>query len=478
MQEIKKINLSLEWESKSFSDLVDIIGGGTPKTSIDEYWNGDIPWISIKDFNSGQKYVLSTEKTITELGLNNSSTKLLHKDDIIISARGTVGEVAMIKYEMAFNQSCYGLKVHELLDKDFVYYLLRYNINKLRNMVHGAVFDTITTNTFDNIIVNVPPQEYQEKISYLLSNIDNLIEVKIHENKNLEEQLLRIFDSWFLKFELSNEFSDSKLGLIPKGWKIDYLGSKKSCSIIKSGIDEFDNSKIYIATADVDNSIITSNDTLITMDDKPSRANMQPISNSIWFAKMIDSKKLIMVDEYCNDLLNNYIFSTGFCGLKCVDKYFYYLWTFLLTDVFDVMKNNFCTGTTMQAINNKDTKLIEFVLPDDKTITQFNSIAKPMFKKIYYNNLEIKKLQRLRDALLPKLMSGEIDVSKINCDLKIIIRKIYIKSSKLFLWRYLSENQNHIKNTKSNETLLKSRAIHKINKFLAKFNARYRYYRQ
>ena len=412
------VNLSLEWESKPFSDLVDIIGGGTPKTSIDEYWNGDIPWISIKDFNSGQKYVLSTEKTITELGLNNSSTKLLHKDDIIISARGTVGEVAMIKYEMAFNQSCYGLKVHELLDKDFVYYLLRYNINKLRNMVHGAVFDTITTNTFDNIIVNVPPQEYQEKISYLLSNIDNLIEVKIHENKNLEEQLLRIFDSWFLKFELSNEFSDSKLGLIPKGWKIDYLGSKKSCSIIKSGIDEFDNSKIYIATADVDNSIITSNDTLITMDDKPSRANMQPISNSIWFAKMIDSKKLIMVDEYCNDLLNNYIFSTGFCGLKCVDKYFYYLWTFLLTDVFDVMKNNFCTGTTMQAINNKDTKLIEFVLPDDKTITQFNSIAKPMFKKIYYNNLEIKKLQRLRDTLLPKLMSGEIDVSEVNCDLE------------------------------------------------------------
>ena len=258
----------------------------------------------------------------------------------------------------------------------------------------------------------------QKRISFVLSEIDKKIEVNKMINKNLEEQLLRIFDSWFLKFELSNEFSDSKLGLIPKGWKIDYLGSKKSCSIIKSGIDEFDNSKIYIATADVDNSIITSNDTLITMDDKPSRANMQPISNSIWFAKMIDSKKLIMVDEYCNDLLNNYIFSTGFCGLKCVDKYFYYLWTFLLTDVFDVMKNNFCTGTTMQAINNKDTKLIEFVLPDDKTITQFNSIAKPMFKKIYYNNLEIKKLQRLRDALLPKLMSGEIDVSKINCDLE------------------------------------------------------------
>ena len=411
--------MSLEWESKSFSNLVDIIGGGTPKTSVEEYWDGDIPWISIKDFNNGQKYVLNTEKTITELGLKNSSTKILKKNDIIISARGTVGEVAMIKYDMAFNQSCYGLRVHDFLDKEFVYYLLKYNISKLKNMVHGAVFDTITTNTFENIIVNLPPLKYQEKISFLLSNIDNLIEVKIHENKNLEDTILKIFDSWFVKFELSNEFSDSKLGLIPKGWKIDYLGSKKSCSIIRSGIDEFDNSKIYVATADVDNSIITSNDTLITMNDKPSRANMQPIAKSIWFAKMIDSRKLIMIDDYCSDLLNNYIFSTGFCGLKCVDKYFYYLWAFLLTDAFDVMKNNFCTGTTMQAINNKDTKLIEFVLPDDNIINQFNVIAKPMFKKIYYNSLEIKKLQKLRDTLLPKLMSGEIDVSKINCDLEL-----------------------------------------------------------
>ena len=337
---------------------------------------------------------------------------------------------------------------------------------------------SLNNNILSKLPIIFPNYEDQKKIGYLLHNLDKKIELNKEINKNLEDTILKIFDSWFVKFELSNEFSDSKLGLIPKGWKIDYLGSKKSCSIIRSSIDEFDNSKIYVATADVDNSIITSNDTLITMNDKPSRANMQPIAKSIWFVKMIDSRKLIMIDDYCSDLLNNYIFSTGFCGLKCVDKYFYYLWAFLLTDAFDVMKNNFCTGTTMQAINNKDTKLIEFVLPDDNIINQFNVIAKPMFKKIYYNSLEIKKLQKLRDTLLPKLMSGEIDVSKINCDLKIIIRKIYIKFSKLFLWRYLSENQNHIKNTKSNETLLKSRTIYQINKFLAKFNARYRYYRQ
>ena len=91
------------------SDLVDVIGGGTPKTTEESYWNGSIPWLSVKDFCGDKKYVYNTEKSITVEGLNNSSTKLLHKDNIIISARGTVGELAMIPYDMSFNQSCFGL---------------------------------------------------------------------------------------------------------------------------------------------------------------------------------------------------------------------------------------------------------------------------------------------------------------------------------------------------------------------------------
>lgn len=338
---------------------------------------------------------------------------------------GKISQVSILDYNEIGAGSTEFIVLREkegISDKDFIYYLSNSEYFKepaIKSMVGSSGRQRVQRDVVENLEIYVPPLNIQKKIGILLSIFDKKISLNKKINKNLEDTILKIFDSWFVKFELSNEFSDSKLGLIPKGWKIDYLGSKKSCSIIRSGIDEFDNSKIYVATADVDNSIITSNDTLITMNDKPSRANMQPIAKSIWFAKMIDSRKLIMIDDYCSDLLNNYIFSTGFCGLKCVDKYFYYLWAFLLTDAFDVMKNNFCTGTTMQAINNKDTKLIEFVLPDDNIINQFNVIAKPMFKKIYYNSLEIKKLQKLRDTLLPKLMSGEIDVSKINCDLEL-----------------------------------------------------------
>lgn len=359
--------------------------------------------------------------TASSLPDTKSVREYIPKDILINNIRPYFKKIWYSDMEGGCSNDIYVLRSNENYDSKFLYYVLSSDdfFSYVMANAKGTKMPRGDKKTIQNYKVPNFSIDKQKKISSFLGEIDRKIEINKKLNKNLEDTILKIFDSWFVKFELSNELSDSKLGLIPKGWKIDYLGSKKSCSIIKSGINEFDDSKVYVATADVDNSIITNNDTLITMDDKPNRANMQPITKSIWFAKMIDSRKLIMVDDYCNDLLNNYIFSTGFCGLKCVDKYFYYLWTFLLTDAFEVMKNNFCTGTTMQAINNKDTKLIEFILPDDKTINQFNVIAKLMFKKIYYNSLEIKKLQKLRDTLLPKLMSGEIDVSKINCDLEL-----------------------------------------------------------
>lgn len=395
--------MSFEWNFYKLEELINLRTGKLDSNAEEE--NGDYPFFTCAP---------------DPLKINSYS---FNQKAILLAGNNANGNFHINYYEGKFDayQRTYVIDVldNEKINLKFLYYALKICLNDFKRMSQGTSTRFLTKKILDNFEIQVPPMEIQLKLVDVLDSITNKIDINQRLNKNLEDTILKIFDSWFVKFELSNELSDSKLGLIPKGWKIDYLGSKKSCSIIKSGINEFDDSKVYVATADVDNSIITNNDTLITMDDKPNRANMQPITKSIWFAKMIDSRKLIMVDDYCNDLLNNYIFSTGFCGLKCVDKYFYYLWTFLLTDAFEVMKNNFCTGTTMQAINNKDTKLIEFILPDDKTINQFNVIAKLMFKKIYYNNLEIKKLQKLRDTLLPKLMSGEIDVSKINCDLEL-----------------------------------------------------------
>ncbi len=410
-----QVNLSLEWESKSFSELVDIIGGGTPKTSVEEYWNGNIPWISIKDFNNGQKYVLTTEKTITELGLNNSSTKILEKEDIIISARGTVGEVAMIKYEMAFNQSCYGLRAHNFLDKEFVYYLLKYNINKLKNNVHGSVFDTITTNTFDNIIVNVPPYEYQEKISYLLSNIDKLIEVKIHENINLRNLIKILYKNYFESFELDN---------IPDNWEMvniesiiniyngySYKGNElqeSDCAMVtiknfnRNGSFRTDGFKEIVYSSKIKNyHFINENDVLISCTDVTQDADI--IGNCIIlldkqnYNELIMSMDLVKIESKLPEI-NNFLLATIFKSYN-----------------FKKHILGYVNGTTVLHLDKKGIKKFEIALP--KNLSELKNISERfeiIYDEIRCNQKEINKLVNLRDTLLPKLMSGEIDVSKID----------------------------------------------------------------
>ena len=414
------INLSLDFKEDNLIDLCELVTDGShhsPPSQVEGYYMA-----SVKDMGA-HKFIYSDCRKISEedydkLVKSRCSPK---NEDILIAKDGSPLSNIFIyqeEYPMVLLSSIAIIRANKnkILPEFLKYYLENPSIKKYIQTTYtsGSVIPRIILKDFKKFPINYPDIANQKKIIGVLKSIDEKIAINEEINKNLEEQLLEIFNSWFFKFELSTEFIDSSLGVIPKGWNVDYLGSKKSCSIIGSGIDDFNHSKIYIATADVDNSIITNNETLITFEDKPSRANMQPVEKSIWFAKMIDSRKLIMVDNYCYELLNNYIFSTGFCGLKCKDEYFYYLWTFLLSDTFDTIKNNFCTGTTMQAINNKDTKLIEFVLPDNELLSKFNNIAEPIYQKIYYNNLEINKLQKLRDILLPKLMSGEIDVSKIN----------------------------------------------------------------
>ena len=465
------INLSLEFTEKNLNEIYTITSGLSK--SSDEFGFG-FPFLSFKTIF----YNYYIHEDLDELVNSTEEEQKKHsvkKGDVFLTRTSeTLDELGMscVALRDYPNATFNGFTKRLRPKKDNIIYPLYacyyFRSTLFRKYVDSMAIMTTRASLNNNILSKLPiifpNYEDQKKIGYLLHNLDKKIELNKKINNHLEEVMLKIFNSWFVKFELSNELIDSKLGLIPKGWKVDYLGSKKSCSIIGSGIENFDDFKIYIATADVDNSIITNYETLITMEDKPSRANMQPVPKSIWFAKMIDSRKLIMVDDYSEELLNNYIFSTGFCGLKCVDKYFYYLWTFLLTDAFDNIKNNFCTGTTMQAINNKDTKLIEFVIPNDELLFRFNSIAEPIYKEIYYNNIEIRKLQKLRDTLLPMLMSGEIDITKVNYDLKRIIRKFI-----LTLLNYLYENKNYFKNTKSNETLLKSRTIHKIDKYFTKF---------
>jgi len=170
------------------NDVINIISGGTPKTSIAEYWNGDIGWLSVVDFNNDLKKVYSSDKKITELGLKNSSTKMLEIGDIIISARGTVGALAQIGTPMCFNQSCFGLRgKQEFIINDYLYYALKNYISNIKKRTQGSVFETINLDSFKLMEINIHSDiDTQKIISNVLSLIDDKIEVNNKVNQELE----------------------------------------------------------------------------------------------------------------------------------------------------------------------------------------------------------------------------------------------------------------------------------------------------
>lgn len=169
-----------QYQLVTLSNQIQIIGGGTPSTNHSEYWNGNIPWLSIVDFKGDNRFVEETEKKITEEGLKNSSTKYLDAGDIIISARGTVGALAQLKRPMTFNQSCYGIKANANLVSGYLYYALKFEIEQFKANAYGSIFDAITTKTFDLIKIPLPSLKEQQKI---VSQIE-LIEDKIAALEN------------------------------------------------------------------------------------------------------------------------------------------------------------------------------------------------------------------------------------------------------------------------------------------------------
>lgn len=403
----------------SLSELVEIIGGGTPKTTIEEYWNGNINWISIKDFNGDSKYILNTEKTITELGLNKSSTKLLKEKDIIISARGTVGALGVIKTPMAFNQSCYGLRANNKVNSDFLYYLLKNSINILKNNTHGSVFNTITKDTFNHIKVNLPSLEEQEKIANILSSLDDKIELNNDMNKTLEEMAQAIFKRWFVDFEFPNEngepykssggeMVESELGMIPKGWEVKCL-----CDIgeiISGGTPSTKNEEYYggeiswITPKDLsgyDRKFISKGERSITeLGLQKSSAKLLPKGTVLFSSRAPIGYVAIAGKEVCT----NQGFKSVVCDNDVMNNnYIYY---FLKSNKENI--ENISSGSTFKEISGAHMKGIKIIVPSMDILNKFNDLVKSFDSLLEKNYNEIDALEGIRDSLLPKLMSGKI----------------------------------------------------------------------
>lgn len=358
------------------SEIMDLIGGGTPKTSKAEYWDGDIPWLSVKDFNDDFRYVYKTEKHITQLGLENSSTKLLQPGDIIISARGTVGELATIAYPMAFNQSCYGLRAKkEIVNEDFLYYLIKHNVFVLKRNTHGSVFDTITRGTFEGIEVDIPTLDVQAQIAGILSDLDKKIELNSRINENLQQQAQAIYCDMFI----TNASPSWQIGHLSDLITVRYGKDHKKLAdgvypvYGSGGIMRYVEKPLY----DKESVLIPRKGTL---------NNVMYVNEPFWSVDTMffTEMKLSNVAKY----VFHFVKSKDLASLNA--------------------------GSAVPSMTTDILNAMELSIPDADTFYKFESIVAPMYRTMQQNTQESNKLAELRNSLLPRLMSGEIDVSKLD----------------------------------------------------------------
>ncbi|MDD4706356.1 MAG: restriction endonuclease subunit S [Bacilli bacterium] len=388
---------------------------------------------SVKDDSNGKYYLLSCKNIKNEnVNITKNERKInyenfekirkrtqLDKGDSLITTVGTIGEMALIKNKFNnydFQRSVGIIKPDiEVIKPEYLYYSLINEKRQIKTLIKGAVQKCLFINDIKKIKLKIPSLSNQDKIIKILSSLDKKIELNNQINNNLYELSNRIYNEWFVKFNypgFKGKLKKSNIGMIPIEWKVGNIGDGILTHIIKSGITEYLNLKRYVATSDVEGKIIKSYNT-VSYKEKPSRANMTPIKNSVWFAKMENSVKNILIDDYMSDIIEKYIFSTGFMGLKCKEDSLYYIWEMINSDNFLTHKNNLSTGTLMSSISNSSIVNYKYPIPSHNILKIFNDNLKNINKNIYTNIKQNQILLDLRDILLPKLMKGEINLNNI-----------------------------------------------------------------
>jgi type I restriction enzyme S subunit len=411
------------WNTYKLSQVIKIVGGGTPKTSEPKYWDGNIPWLSVKDFQGERKFVYETEKTISDEGLKKSSTKLLPKDSIIISARGTVGELAVLGKEMTFNQSCYGILPNEKVDNQYLYYLLKQKVLELQSLSYGSVFDTITTKTFDGLDVKIPENiQEQQSIASILSAIDDKIENNLAINKTLEEMAMALYKHWFVDFGpfKDGEFVESELGMIPKGWEVKSIENLLSIKPLnglykKSEFQGYGNRWLKMSSVYGLDIITNQKMELISVTDNEIE-KFGCIKDDIVFGRtslVLEGIGKCAIIK-CED--NVPIFESNLFRIRLDKKKVFpdIIYIFFKTKYGRDEVKKLARQTAAVSITSKDLTNIKIALPN---ILVQNEVAEKLdfyINKQLENIKENQILTQLRETLLPQLVSGALRLKEFH----------------------------------------------------------------
>lgn len=317
---------------------------------------------------------------------------------------------------MAFNQSCYGIIAKKQTTNDYLYYLIKNVVGDLQKKGHGSVFNTVTRETFTTINILLPPIEEQRKIAAVLGALDDKIELNNKINNNLEQQAQALFKSWFIDFEPFG-------GVMPEDWKEIYLsdiadftggysykGSElQPSSTAMATIKNFERSggfKIEGFKEIIPSSKLKPSQYIEIFDSLVAHTDLTQNADVIGNAEMLLTKA-----NY-----QNIIISMDVVKVLPKNEISKFLLAALLKDTrFKKHCLGYINGTTVLHLSKKALPEYRFVFPQDiKVVKNLSLLFENIYRKIALNMEENTRLAAIRDALLPKLMSGEIDVSNVD----------------------------------------------------------------
>lgn len=423
----------MEFKEYKLADITEkIYSGGTPSTKEASYWNGELKWLSSGE--TSNRFIISTEKTITQKGVENSSTKLAFKNDLVMASAGqgyTRGQTSFLKIDTYINQSLIAIsvnkdKVHPL----YLFYNLISRYAELRQISDSSsTRGSINTKMIKNLNIMIPEKYHQNRIVYLINGIDEKIEINKKIIANLEELSQTLFKRWFLDFEFPDkdgnpykssggEMTDSELGKIPLNWSIKSIDEVADCqngyAFYKTGYSDSGyfvmdlgnintnsqyvttNKDKYINKKDIDQKkekfLLKTNDLVMIMTDRTQAMNI------------LGRTVRITIPDYF--VLNQRMFR-----IRVYDKYLLtYLQSLLNSEYTRQKFLSKSLGSAQKYINTKHITKHEIILPNDVLLKKYYSSCENIILQSIELNEENSKLTLLRDTLLPKLMSGELEI--------------------------------------------------------------------
>ena len=405
--------LPKNWKTRTLGEVTDIFKGGTPKRNVERYFQGDIPWATPTDVTKlkGALYIDDTETHISKEALGKSAARLLPVGTVLLTSRATIGKVAIARVPIATNQGFANFLCKKEVNNLFLAYYLQSIANLLVSLGTGTTFLEVTKTTLLDVEIPLPPLETQRKIVTILGNYDDLIENITRRIKILEEMAQTIYREWFVEFRFPGhenvKMVESELGLIPQGWEVGKLGDLAEAVRRNIKPRDVDQETPYFGLEHLPRKSIALShwDTV----DSINSTKLAFKKGEILFGKIrpyFHKVGVAPLDGICSsDTIVVRAKRNGFFAivLACVTS-----------ERFIEVATVTSQGTKMPRANWEVLTEYPIVLPPLHLFEQFNNLIQgivEMINSLIFRNINLGKT---RDVLLPKLISGELDVSDLD----------------------------------------------------------------